>query len=150
MEKNITKKWNEVSGKDNEWYCVLPSGAEVHIWKAAWAGPTQPWFLSCPQLRITRHALHASSLEDAKTAAEKYIARYMRQKIDTMQYDIEALVGPRKTFRVGFNGGDETEFDADSYAELVECLIEFFAENSIAKPRINYIEEYEYKEDADA
>lgn len=147
MEKNITKKWNAVIGRDNEWYCVLPSRKTIYVFLN---GKTKKWCLTCESLRIIHYELNAETLEDAKAAAEKYVARYMYNKIGSMQYDIEALVGPRKTFRVGFNGGDETEFDADSYAELMECLVNFFAENSIAKPRINYIEEYEYKEDADA
>ena len=147
MEKNVTKKWNAVIGRDNEWYCVLPSQKTIYVFLNA---KTKTWCLTCESLRIIHYELNVETLEDAKAAAEKYIARYMRQKIDAMQYDIDSLVGPRKTFRVGFNGGDETEFDADSYAELMECLVGFFAENGIAKPRINYIEEYEYKEETDA
>lgn len=144
MEKNITRKWNEVAGKENEWYCVLPSRITIYI---TLNPKTKMWYLVCEGLRIVYCELNVETLETAKTAAEKYIARYMRQKIDKMQYDIDALVGPKKTFRVGFNSGDETEFDADSYAELMECLVAFFAENGIKKPQINYIEEYEYNEE---
>lgn len=147
MEKNVTKKWNAVIGRDNEWYCVLPSQKTIYVFLNA---KTKTWCLTCESLRIIHYELNVETLEDAKAAAEKYIARYMRQKIDTMQYDIDSLVGPKKTFLVGFNSGDETEFDVDSYAELMECLVGFFAENGIAKPRINYIEEYEYKEETDA
>lgn len=147
MERNVTNKWNEVVGKENEWYCVLPSRITIYI---SLNPKTKMWYLICESLRIVYCELNVETFEAAKTAAEKYIARYMRQKIDTMQYDIDALVGPRKTYRVGFNGGDETEFDADSYAELMECLVAFFAENGIKNPRINYIEEYEFEEDTDA
>lgn len=142
MGKNITKKWNEVVGKENEWYCVLPSRITIYI---TLNPKNKMWYLVCESLRIVYCELNVETLEAAKTAAEKYIARYMRQKIDAMQHDIDALVGLTKTFRVGFNSGDETEFDVDNYAELMECLVEFFAENGIKNPRIDYIEEYEYE-----
>lgn len=145
MEKNITKKWNAVIGRDNEWYCVLPSGATINLIKDARA----KWCV-CTSFGIVLRPFVASTLDEAKLMAERAIARLMRQKADKMQNDADALIGPKKTFLVGFNSGDETEFDVDSYAELMECLVSFFAENGIAKPRINYIEEYEYKEDADA
>ena len=147
MEKNVTKKWNEVIGRDNEWYCVLPSRKTIYVFLNA---KTKKWYLTCEALRIIHYELNAETLEAAKVAAEKCIARYLHSEIGAMQYDIDALVSPQKTYRVGFNNGDETEFDADSYAELVESLVEFFAENDVRNPRINYIEEYEYKEDADA
>lgn len=142
MENNVTKKWNEVEGRNNEWLCILPSGIRACIWASR-----RGWFLHCPRLQIHQHKLWVKSFEAAKEAAEKYMARCMRQKIDTMQYDVDALVGPRKTFLVGFNNGDETEFDADDYAELMECLVVFFAENGIKNPRINYINMSEYEEE---
>ena len=144
MEKNVTKKWNKFADRDDQWYCVLPSGITIYIFLNS---KTKMWCLTCGGLRIVHCELNVESLEAAKVAAEKYIARYMRQKIDKMQYDIDALVGPTKTFRVGFNVSDETEFNVDNYAELMECLVAFFAENGIKKPRIDYIEEYENNEE---
>lgn len=47
----------------------------------------------------------------------------------------------RKTYRIGFNDCDETEFDVDDIAELIECSVGFFAENGIVNPKINYVEE---------
>lgn len=146
MEQNITKKWNEVIGRDNEWYCVLPSRIAIYIFLNT---KTKTWYLTSESLRIIHHDLNATTFDAAKTAAEKYVARYMRQKAEGMQRDIDALVGPRKTFRVGFNSGDETEFDVDSYADLVECLVAFFDENCIKTPRINYINEYECPREAE-
>lgn len=44
------------------------------------------------------------------------------------------------TYNIGFNDGDETQFDAYNLSELLECWIEFCAENGFQTNSVDYVE----------
>lgn len=44
------------------------------------------------------------------------------------------------TYNIGFNDGDETQFDAYNLQELLECWIEFCAENGFQTNSVDYVE----------
>lgn len=44
------------------------------------------------------------------------------------------------TYNIGFNENDETQFTADSMADLLECWIEFCAENGFRTNSVDYVE----------
>lgn len=44
------------------------------------------------------------------------------------------------TYDIGFNDGDETQFDAESFAELLELWIDFCEENGFNKNSVDYVE----------
>lgn len=43
-------------------------------------------------------------------------------------------------YNIGFNGGDETQFYAYDLAELLDCWIEFCAENNFQTNSVDYVE----------
>ena len=45
------------------------------------------------------------------------------------------------TNNIGFNDGDETQFDAYDLAELLDLWIEFCAENQFSTNSVDYVEE---------
>lgn len=44
------------------------------------------------------------------------------------------------SYNIGFNDGDETQFDVDSFEDLQECWIGFCSENSIPTDCVDYVE----------
>lgn len=44
------------------------------------------------------------------------------------------------TYNIGFNGNDETQFDAYDLAELLDCWIGFCAENGFQTNSVDYVE----------
>lgn len=44
------------------------------------------------------------------------------------------------TYNIGFNGNDETQFDADNLADLLECWIDFCADNDFKTNSVDYVE----------
>ena len=44
------------------------------------------------------------------------------------------------TYNIGFNDGDETQFDAYDLAELLDCWVEFCAENGFQTNSVDYVE----------
>lgn len=46
----------------------------------------------------------------------------------------------RGTYNIGFNDGDETQFDVYDLAELLECWIEFCVENGFQTNSVDYVE----------
>ncbi len=44
------------------------------------------------------------------------------------------------TYNIGFNDGDETQFDAYDLPELLECWIGFCAENDFQTNSVDYVE----------
>ena len=46
-------------------------------------------------------------------------------------------------YNIGFNAGDETQFDAYDLAELLDCWIEFCAENNFQTNSVDYVERIE-------
>lgn len=44
------------------------------------------------------------------------------------------------TYNIGFNDGDETQFDVFDMAELLDCWIEFCAENGFDTASVDYVE----------
>lgn len=46
-------------------------------------------------------------------------------------------------YNIGFNGGDETQFYAYDLAELLDCWIEFCAENNFQTNSVDYVERIE-------
>ena len=44
------------------------------------------------------------------------------------------------TYNIGFNDGDETQFDAHDLPELLECWIDFCAENGFRTDSVDYVE----------
>lgn len=44
------------------------------------------------------------------------------------------------TYNIGFNGYDETQFDAYDIAELLDMWIEFCAENNYKTNSVDYVE----------
>lgn len=47
------------------------------------------------------------------------------------------------TYNIGFNNGDETQFDAYDLAELLDLWIEFCAENNLQTNSVDYVERVE-------
>jgi hypothetical protein len=43
-------------------------------------------------------------------------------------------------YNIGFNGGDETQFDAQNLSELLECWIGFCSENHFQTNSVDYVE----------
>lgn len=43
-------------------------------------------------------------------------------------------------YNIGFNGGDETQFEAYDLAELLDCWVEFCAENGFQTNSVDYVE----------
>lgn len=43
------------------------------------------------------------------------------------------------TYNIGFNDGDETQFDAYDLPELLECWIDFCAENGFQTNSVDYV-----------
>lgn len=50
------------------------------------------------------------------------------------------LEGQKETYNIGFNGDDETQFDSVSLPELLECWVEFCAENGFQTNSVDYVE----------
>lgn len=44
------------------------------------------------------------------------------------------------TYNIGFNDGDETQFDVYNLLELLECWVEFCAENGFQTNSVDYVE----------
>ncbi len=44
------------------------------------------------------------------------------------------------SYNIGFNDGDETQFDAYNLQELLECWIGFCAENGFKTNSVDYVE----------
>lgn len=44
------------------------------------------------------------------------------------------------TYNIGFNGDDETQFSAYNLQDLLECWIEFCAENGFQTNSVDYVE----------
>ena len=44
------------------------------------------------------------------------------------------------TYNIGFNGGDETQFDAQNLKELQECWSEFCKDEKISPGCVDYVE----------
>lgn len=44
------------------------------------------------------------------------------------------------SYDIGFNDGDETQFDAHNLQDLLECWIEFCAENVFETNSVDYVE----------
>lgn len=44
------------------------------------------------------------------------------------------------TYNIGFNGDDETQFDAYDVAELLDLWIDFCAENNFRTNSVDYVE----------
>lgn len=44
------------------------------------------------------------------------------------------------TYNIGFNDGDETQFSVYNLQELLECWIEFCAENGFQTNSVDYVE----------
>ena len=44
------------------------------------------------------------------------------------------------TYNIGFNGDDETQFDAYDLAELLDLWIDFCAENGLDTSSVDYVE----------
>ena len=44
------------------------------------------------------------------------------------------------TYNIGFNGGDETQFDAQNFKELKECWSEFCKDEKISPGCVDYVE----------
>lgn len=44
------------------------------------------------------------------------------------------------SYNIGFNDGDETQFDVYNLQELLECWIEFCAENAFKTNSVDYVE----------
>ena len=44
------------------------------------------------------------------------------------------------TYNIGFNGGDETQFDAQNLKELQECWSEFCKDEKISPGGVDYVE----------
>lgn len=44
------------------------------------------------------------------------------------------------TYNIGFNGDDETQLSAYNLQDLLECWIEFCAENGFQTNSVNYVE----------
>lgn len=44
------------------------------------------------------------------------------------------------TYNIGFNGDDETQFDAYDLAELLDCWVDFCAENNFRTDSVDYVE----------
>lgn len=47
------------------------------------------------------------------------------------------------TYNIGFNDGDETQFDAYDVAELLDLWIEFCVENKLETNSVDYVERAE-------
>lgn len=45
-----------------------------------------------------------------------------------------------RTYNIGFNGDDETQFDAYDLAELLDLWVEFCAENDFRTDSVDYVE----------
>lgn len=112
-------------------------------------------------------AIYASTVDEAKQAAEKWLLSHLtarnclsRKMIQTKHKLIQALLedsespeknaersnmpnGSMKTYNIGFNKNDETQFDCDDMRELFECFYFFLKENRIALTSVDYIEESE-------
>lgn len=43
------------------------------------------------------------------------------------------------TYNIGFNGGDETQFDAQNLKELQECWSEFCKDEKISPGCVDYV-----------
>lgn len=48
--------------------------------------------------------------------------------------------GKGGTYNIGFNDGDETQFEADNISDLLECWIGFCAENGFQTNSVDYVE----------
>lgn len=44
------------------------------------------------------------------------------------------------TYNIGFNDGDETQFDAENLQDLLECWIDFCSENGYQTNSVDYVE----------
>ena len=44
------------------------------------------------------------------------------------------------TYNIGFNGGDETQFDVQNLEELQECWSEFWKEDQVDPGCVDYVE----------
>lgn len=44
------------------------------------------------------------------------------------------------SYNIGFNDGDETQFDVSNLQELLECWIEFCTENGFETNSVDYVE----------
>ena len=44
------------------------------------------------------------------------------------------------TYNIGFNGGDETQFDVQNHEELQECWSEFCKEEQVDPGCVDYVE----------
>jgi len=44
------------------------------------------------------------------------------------------------TYNIGFNNGDETQFNAYNLQELLKCRIRFCAENDFRADSVDYVE----------
>lgn len=46
----------------------------------------------------------------------------------------------RETYNIGFNDGDETQFDVQNLEELQECWLEFCKEEKVDPGCVDYVE----------
>lgn len=44
------------------------------------------------------------------------------------------------SYNVGFNNGDETQFDVDTFEDLQECWIDFCSDNDIPTDCVDYVD----------
>lgn len=58
-------------------------------------------------------------------------------------------VGCCRTYNIGFNDGDETQFDVRNYSELAQCWNMFCKENGLNKNSVDYVEYVGLTEDVD-
>lgn len=57
----------------------------------------------------------------------------------TLGQSVKSEISPG-TYNIGFNDGDETQFDVENREELLECWIEFCSENCFQTNSIDYVE----------
>lgn len=58
----------------------------------------------------------------------------------TLRKAAEGVVRGMETYNIGFNGGDETQFDADSLADLEDLWRTFCREEGCEADSVDYVE----------
>lgn len=81
------------------------------------------------------HSLHIT-LPTEQTSEMK--RSEIRMTLGTVASGVVTLGGG--TYNIGFNDGDETQFDAYDLAELLDLWIEFCAENNFDTASVDYVE----------
>lgn len=82
-----------------------------------------------PSLDFCEDTFNIEDWMDTDDATIEYMLDFSKYKIGS------------GTYNIGFNNGDETQFDVENVEELKECWVEFCKENNFSVLSIDYIEE---------